>query len=114
MYAGYFISRNLAPAVALVMLLALRAHRMLTGVLVLASLVQAFDIVIDATTGRLVLVPALALLTALLLTAASRALSGLRSPDPPRSGSHRDANRADTYLLLRCWEPYHPGASADW
>jgi hypothetical protein len=95
MYAGYFISRNLALAVALVMLLALRAHRMLTGVLVLASLVQAFDIVIDATTGRLVLVPALALLTALLLTAASRL-----SPQPLwRVGAWRssdpDANEAE-------------------
>lgn len=71
-YAGYFIGRNLALAVALLMLLALRAHRMLTGALVLASLVQAFDIVIDARTGRLVLVPALVLLTAHLFTAASR------------------------------------------
>lgn len=70
------------------MLLALRAHRMLTGALVLASLVQAFDIVIDATTGRLGLVPALVLPTVLLLTAATRL-----SPQPLwRAGTWRSSD----------------------
>ncbi|MEO7060600.1 MAG: hypothetical protein ABI083_12835 [Lapillicoccus sp.] len=89
-YAGYLVSRNLALAVALVALLALRARRMLAGALLLTALIQILDIVVDAATGRLALVPGLVVLTAALFAATVKA-----SPEPPwRLGTWRDPHPA--------------------
>jgi hypothetical protein len=71
-YAGYVASRDAALAVALVVLLVLRASQLLAGALLLAALIQAVDIVVDAATGRLVLVPGLAVLTVLMIATATR------------------------------------------
>jgi hypothetical protein len=71
-YAGYLASRDCALAVALIVLLVLRARQLLAGALLLAALVQAMDIVVDAGSGRLVLVPGLVLLAALMIAAATR------------------------------------------
>lgn len=56
-YAGYFISRNLALAILLLVTLAFRARHMLTGLMVLTALIQVFDAILDATEGRWTLVP---------------------------------------------------------
>ncbi|HEX9414398.1 MAG TPA: hypothetical protein VF916_12910 [Ktedonobacterales bacterium] len=56
-YAGYLVSRNLALAIMLLATLALRAWRMLAGLMVLAALTQLIDAVVDATTGRSTLLP---------------------------------------------------------
>ena len=71
-YADYLISRNIALAVVLLALLALRSYRMLTGALVLTAFVQLLDIAIDAATGRLLLLPGLVVLTAALFAAAAK------------------------------------------
>ena len=69
-YAGYTLSRNLSIAVALLGLLALRARRGLGGMLGLFALIQLMDIVVDAANGRLALLPGLAALVLLALSAA--------------------------------------------
>jgi hypothetical protein len=69
-YAGYLATRDAALALVLVVLLALGARQLLAGALLLVALIQVADIVVDATTGRLLLVPGLAVLTALILGAA--------------------------------------------
>jgi hypothetical protein len=71
-YAGYLAGRDAALAVALVVLLVLRASQLLAGALLLAALIQAVDIVVDATSGRLALLPGLAVLTVLMIAAATR------------------------------------------
>jgi hypothetical protein len=71
-YAGYLASRDCVLAVAFVVLLAVRARQMLAGALLMAALIQAVDIAIDATSGRIVLVPGLVVLAALILAAATR------------------------------------------
>jgi hypothetical protein len=71
-YAGYTASRDVVLAVALLVLLVIRARQVLAGVLVLAALIQAVDIVVDASSGRLVLVPGLAVVGALMLATATR------------------------------------------
>jgi hypothetical protein len=90
--AGYLASRDSALAVALVVVLVLRARQLLAGALLLAALIQVADIVVDATTGRLVLVPGLAVLTALMLVL-PRGLCGGRCGGSPRGG-HGDPPRA--------------------
>jgi hypothetical protein len=71
-YAGYLASRDGALAVALLVGLAVRARQLLAGALLMAALIQAVDIAVDASSGRLVLVPGLAALAALILAAATR------------------------------------------
>jgi hypothetical protein len=53
-------------------LLVVRASKLLAGALLLAALIQAVDVVVDAATGRLVLVPGLAVLSVLMIAAATR------------------------------------------
>ena len=50
-YAGYLVSRNIALAVMLVVMLAVRARRMLCSLMLLTSLIQALDAVLDACDG---------------------------------------------------------------
>lgn len=74
-YAGYLISRNLALAGMLLVMLALRARRLLAGLMVLTALVQGIDAVVDAATGRASLLPIAVVFAAAFLVAATR-LSG--------------------------------------
>lgn len=56
-YADYFITRNLAVAVMLLVMLALRARRVLAALMILTALIQFLDAVTAIATGRLGLVP---------------------------------------------------------
>jgi hypothetical protein len=71
-YADYLVARNLALAVMLGVLLAIRARRMLAGLLVLTALIQLLDAVLDAATGRWALVPGLLLFATAFGIAAAR------------------------------------------
>ncbi len=56
-YAGYFISRNLALAILLLVMVGTGSRQMLTGLIALTALIQVFDAILDATEGRWTLVP---------------------------------------------------------
>ncbi|PYI64586.1 hypothetical protein CVV68_21555 [Arthrobacter livingstonensis] len=56
-YADYFLTRNLAMAVTLLLMLALRARRALTALMLLTALIQVLDAITASFTGRLTLVP---------------------------------------------------------
>jgi hypothetical protein len=56
-YAGYLVSRNIALSVMLFAMLALRARRMLCGLMLLTALIQALDALLDIRDGRYILVP---------------------------------------------------------
>jgi hypothetical protein len=71
-YAGYLVSRDLALAAMLLATLALRAYRMLAGLMILTVLTQVIDAVVDATTGRLSLVPIIVILAVAFLIGAIR------------------------------------------
>jgi uncharacterized membrane protein YedE/YeeE len=71
-YAHYLVARNLAVAIVLGILLAMRARRLLAGLLVLTALIQLLDAGLDAATGRWALVPGLLVLTAAFLVGAAR------------------------------------------
>ena len=71
-YADYLVARDLAVAIVLGVLLAMRVRRMLAGLLVLTALIQLLDAGLDAATGRLTLVPGLLVLTAAFLVGAGR------------------------------------------
>jgi len=75
-YAGYLSSRDAAIAIALIVALALRRHRLLGAALAWAALTQFLDVA-GAVTGRWALPPGLILRTALLAATSSR-LSGAR------------------------------------
>jgi hypothetical protein len=55
--AEYLVSRNIALAVMLVVMLVVRARRMLCSLMLLTALIQALDAVLDARDGRWMLVP---------------------------------------------------------
>jgi hypothetical protein len=74
-YAGYLAARNLALALMLAGLLALRARRALGNVMALVALVQLLDVCIDCAEGRWAIVPVVLLLGVLFSIGASR-LSG--------------------------------------
>ena len=61
-YAGYFVSRNLALAAMLLLMLSLRSRRILSGLMALTAVIQVFDAVLDAMEGRWTLVPGVLLL----------------------------------------------------
>src|SRR5258708_39978773 len=56
-YADYLFARNLSLAVMLLLLLALRAQRMLAGFMVLIALIQLVDVVDDLARRAFLLVP---------------------------------------------------------
>ena len=56
-YADYFLTRNLAMAVTLLLMLALRARRSLMALMLLTALIQVLDAITASFTGRLALVP---------------------------------------------------------
>lgn len=88
-YGNYLVSRNLALAVALVVMLLLRSRRVLAALMVLVALVQCMDAVGDATTGRASLLP-IVLVFALAFTFGAARLCGYPFW---RSGAWRDAER---------------------
>jgi hypothetical protein len=71
-YAGYLISRNLALAAVLLIVLATRARTLLAGMMVLLALVQAIDGVVDLATGRTSLLPIVVVFVAAFLLGAAR------------------------------------------
>src|ERR1700722_13680173 len=56
-YAGYMFSRNLALAVLLLAALLTDARQALSGLMMLAALIQFVDAGLDVAEGRIVLVP---------------------------------------------------------
>ena len=71
-FVDYFVSRNLALAVVLLIGLLLKSRTTLARTTFLAGLVQCFDCILDARDGRWVLVPGILLLGLLFLVTASR------------------------------------------
>ena len=56
-YADYLFARNLALAVVVLLLLAIRARRMLAGLMVLVALIQLLDVGDDLARGAWLLIP---------------------------------------------------------
>lgn len=71
-YAGYFATGNLAMAATLLIMLALRAQRVLAGLMILTALIQILDAITASATGRLGLVPIDMIFTAAFLIGAAR------------------------------------------
>src|SRR5439155_3920968 len=71
-YADYMFARNLSLAVMLLLLLALRAPRMLAGFMVLIALIQFVDVIDDLARGAFLLVPGLLVFAIVFLVGASR------------------------------------------
>jgi hypothetical protein len=74
-YAGYLACRNLAMAIMLLAALGLAAKRLLNNLLLLVSLVQFLDALIDVVEGRLPVAIGVMIL-AVLFSAASASHSG--------------------------------------
>jgi uncharacterized membrane protein len=74
-YAGYLVARNLALALMLLGLLALRARRALGNVMALVALVQMLDVCMDCAEGRWSIVP-VALVFGVLYAIGAARLSG--------------------------------------
>ncbi len=71
-YADYMFARNLSLALMLLLLLALRARRMLAGFMVLIALIQVVDVINDLARGAFVLVPGLLVFAIVFLLGAWR------------------------------------------
>ena len=71
-YADYMFARNLSLAVMLLLLLVVRARRMLAGFMVLIALIQIVDVVDDLVRGEFLLVPGLLLFAIIFLLGAGR------------------------------------------
>lgn len=71
-YADYMFARSLSLAVMLLLLLALRAQRMLAGFMVLIALIQMVDVIDDLTRGAFLLVPGLLVFAIVFLLGAWR------------------------------------------
>jgi hypothetical protein len=74
-YAGYLAARNLALALMLVGLLALKARRALGNVMALVAVVQMLDVCMDCAEGRWSIVP-VALVFGVLYALGAARLSG--------------------------------------
>ncbi len=75
-YADYFATRNLAMAMTLVLMLALRSRRVLAALMVVTALIQTLDAITASLTGRLGLVPVDLLFAAAFLIGAARLSAG--------------------------------------
>ena len=85
-YAGYMFSRNLALAVMLLAAWIKDTRQALSGLMLLAALVQLLDAGLDAAEGRIMLVPGIVVLCALFSFAAVRIPEGFfrrAAPGPP-------------------------------
>lgn len=71
-YADYLFARNLPLAVMLLLLLAMRARRMLAGFMVLIALIQMVDVINDLSRGDFLLVPGLLVFVIVFLIGAWR------------------------------------------
>ena len=71
-YADYLFARNLALAVVVLLLLVIRARRMLAGFMVLVALIQMVDSVDDLARGAVLLVPGLLVFAIMFLLGAER------------------------------------------
>ena len=71
-YADYLFARNLALAVVMLLLLVIRARRMLAGFMVLVALIQMVDSVDDLARGAVLLVPGLLVFAIMFLLGAGR------------------------------------------
>lgn len=71
-YAAYLVSRNLALAIMLIAARVTGARPALSCLMTLAALVQFFDAGLDASEGRIILVPGIIALGALFSLAATR------------------------------------------
>lgn len=69
-YTDYVFARNLALAVMLLLLLALRTKGMLAGFMVLIALIQFIDVINDLTRGDFLLVPGLLIFAIVFLIGA--------------------------------------------
>jgi hypothetical protein len=76
-YAGYLVSRDLALAVMLLVMLVLQARQVLAGLMILTALTQVIDAVVDATTGRASLLPIILIFALAFLIGAARLLGRL-------------------------------------
>jgi hypothetical protein len=74
-YAGYLVSRNLALAAMLLIMLAFRVRGALSSLMVLTAFVQLLDAVMDLLDGRWPLVPGV-LIFALAFFLGAKRLSG--------------------------------------
>ncbi|MGH3124673.1 MAG: hypothetical protein ACRDND_27135 [Streptosporangiaceae bacterium] len=92
-YADYFITRNLAVAVMLLVMLALRARRVLAALMILTALTQFLDAVTAIATGRPGLVP-IDLIFAAVFTFGAARLSGARPRLSRRAASELDDGKA--------------------
>jgi hypothetical protein len=71
-YAGYLVSRNLALAVMLVAMLAVRAHGSLKGLMVLTAIIQLLDAGMDLMEGRWTIEPGVLVFAVVFLLGAAR------------------------------------------
>jgi hypothetical protein len=71
-YADYMFARSLSLAVMLVLLLVVRARRMLAGLMVLIALIQIVDVVDDLLRGAFLLAPGLLVFAIVFLLGAWR------------------------------------------
>jgi hypothetical protein len=71
-YADYMFARNLPLALLLLLLLAIRARRMLAGIMVLLAFIQIFDVINDLARRAFVLVPGLLIFAIVFLLGASQ------------------------------------------
>jgi hypothetical protein len=71
-YADYMFARSLALAILLLFLLAIRARRMLAGLMVLIALIQMIDVGDDLVRGAWLLVPGLLVFALVFLAGAWR------------------------------------------
>jgi hypothetical protein len=74
-YAGYLVSRNLALAAMILVMLALRVRSLLRSLMVLTAFIQLLDAGMDCMEGRWALVPGVLVFAAVFFLGAAR-LSG--------------------------------------
>lgn len=74
-YAGYLVSRNLALAIMLLLLLFLGARQTLSNLMIVVATVQVLDACLDCAEGRWSIAPGVLVFGALFLFGAAR-LSG--------------------------------------
>jgi hypothetical protein len=74
-YAGYLVSRNLALAAMLLIMLGIRARNVLSSLMVLTAFIQLLDATMDLLEGRWVLVPGVLIFAIAFFLGAAR-LSG--------------------------------------
>ncbi len=71
-FAGYMAARNLALGLMLVAMLAMKARRLLGGLMVLSGLIQILDACIDSFEGRWAVAPGVLVLGVICLFVAAR------------------------------------------